>query len=135
VTEGLKETFNPCDRHRAGDPCDLPLPAGLARDAHPLLAVPVSLVARLLSSRWSASRSIRFDVRIGAGIGLVVDDAIVSSKVYNATSRKVLHQGRGEKAMEELSSPVIGIALVLSSVFVPTALIPGITEGFISSLL
>src|SRR6202030_2355490 len=31
------------------------------------------------------------------------------------------------KAMEELSSPVIGIALVLSSVFVPTALIPGIT--------
>ena len=31
------------------------------------------------------------------------------------------------KAMEELSGPVIGIALVLSSVFVPTAFIPGIT--------
>jgi hydrophobe/amphiphile efflux-1 (HAE1) family protein len=31
------------------------------------------------------------------------------------------------KAMEELSGPVVGIALVLSSVFVPTAFIPGIT--------
>jgi HAE1 family hydrophobic/amphiphilic exporter-1 len=31
------------------------------------------------------------------------------------------------KAMEELSGPVIGIALVLSSVFVPTAFVPGIT--------
>ena len=31
------------------------------------------------------------------------------------------------KAMEELSGPVVGIALVLASVFVPTAFIPGIT--------
>src|SRR5206468_7448899 len=31
------------------------------------------------------------------------------------------------KAMEEISGPVIGIALVLSAVFVPTAFIPGIT--------
>src|SRR5205807_10240254 len=31
------------------------------------------------------------------------------------------------KAMQELTSPVIGIAVVLSAVFVPTALIPGIT--------
>src|SRR5260370_4722528 len=31
------------------------------------------------------------------------------------------------KAMEELSGPVVGIALVLSAVFVPTAFIPGIT--------
>src|SRR5438046_2761159 len=31
------------------------------------------------------------------------------------------------KAMEEISGPVVGIALVLSSVFVPTAFIPGIT--------
>ena len=31
------------------------------------------------------------------------------------------------RAMEEISGPVIGIALVLSAVFVPTAFIPGIT--------
>ena len=31
--------------------------------------------------------------------------------------------------MEELSGPVIGIALVLSAVFVPTAFIPGILSG------
>src|SRR5207247_5562780 len=31
------------------------------------------------------------------------------------------------KAMEEISGPVVGIALVLSAVFIPTAFIPGIT--------
>src|SRR5204863_6636046 len=31
------------------------------------------------------------------------------------------------KAMEEVSSPVIGIAVILSAVFIPTAFIPGIT--------
>ena len=35
--------------------------------------------------------------------------------------------------MEELSGPVIGIALVLSAVFMPTAFIPGITGSSTSS--
>src|SRR6202030_1415205 len=61
-------------------------------------------------------------------IGLVVDDAIV---VVEGVQR---HIGDGlspkdaaRKAMEELSGAVSGIALVLASVFVPTAFIPGIT--------
>src|SRR4029077_3263018 len=61
-------------------------------------------------------------------IGLVVDDAIV---VVEGVQRYI-EEGQNpkdaaRKAMAELSGPVVGIALVLSSVFVPTAFIPGIT--------
>src|SRR6202011_3757453 len=61
-------------------------------------------------------------------IGLVVDDAIV---VVEAVERHI-EEGMAPKeaafkAMEEISGPVVGIALVLSAVFVPTAFIPGIT--------
>ena len=46
----------------------------------------------------------------------------------SATSRKgCAPKDAARKAMEEISGPVIGIALVLSAVFVPTAFIPGIT--------
>jgi HAE1 family hydrophobic/amphiphilic exporter-1 len=61
-------------------------------------------------------------------IGLVVDDAIV---VVEAVERHIENglapKAAALKAMEEISGPVIGIALVLSAVFVPTAFIPGIT--------
>ena len=61
-------------------------------------------------------------------IGLVVDDAIV---VVEAVERHI-EQGITPKdatfkAMEEVSGPVIAIALILAAVFVPTAFIPGIT--------
>ena len=61
-------------------------------------------------------------------IGLVVDDAIV---VVEAVERHIEEgmapKAAALKAMEEISGPVIGIALVLSAVFVPTVFIPGIT--------
>jgi hypothetical protein len=57
-----------------------------------------------------------------------VDDAIV---VVEAVERHIEEglapKAAAIKAMEEISGPVIGIALVLSAVFVPTAFIPGIT--------
>src|SRR4029453_10750467 len=58
----------------------------------------------------------------------VVDDAIV---VVEAVERHI-EEGLSPKdatlkAMEEISAPVVGIALVLSAVFIPTAFIPGIT--------
>ena len=61
-------------------------------------------------------------------IGLVVDDAIV---VVEAVERHI-HDGLPPreatlKAMKEITSPVIGVALVLAAVFVPTAFVPGIT--------
>ncbi len=61
-------------------------------------------------------------------IGLVVDDAIV---VVEAVEHHIEHglspKEASMKAMEEVSAPVIGIAVILSAVFIPTAFIPGIT--------
>ncbi|MBV8865863.1 MAG: efflux RND transporter permease subunit, partial [Acidobacteriaceae bacterium] len=61
-------------------------------------------------------------------IGLVVDDAIV---VTEAVEQHIEHglspKAAAFKAMEEVSGPVMGIAMVLSAVFIPTAFIPGIT--------
>jgi HAE1 family hydrophobic/amphiphilic exporter-1 len=61
-------------------------------------------------------------------IGLVVDDAIV---VVEAVEHHIEHglspKEATLKAMEEVSGPVVAIALVLSSVFLPTIFIPGIT--------
>ncbi len=61
-------------------------------------------------------------------IGLVVDDAIVVVEgVERHIEEGLTPKDAALKAMEELSGPVVGIALVLSAVFVPTAFIPGIT--------
>jgi len=61
-------------------------------------------------------------------IGLVVDDAIVVVEgVQRHIEEGMTPKAAALKAMEELSGPVVGIALVLSAVFVPTAFIPGIT--------
>ncbi|MGO9939700.1 MAG: efflux RND transporter permease subunit, partial [Terracidiphilus sp.] len=58
----------------------------------------------------------------------VVDDAIVVVEgVERHIEEGMTPKAAALKAMEELSGPVVGIALVLSAVFVPTAFIPGIT--------
>jgi HAE1 family hydrophobic/amphiphilic exporter-1 len=95
----------------------------------PLLAVPVSLIGTFaFFPLFGFSINTLSLFGLVLAIGLVVDDAIV---VVEAVER---HMEAGSppkeaalKAMEEISAPVIGIALVLSSVFVPTAFIPGIT--------
>ncbi len=95
----------------------------------PMLAVPVSLVGTFaVFPLFGFSINTLSLFGLVLAIGLVVDDAIV---VVEAVER---HIEEGEtpraaalKAMEEISGPVVGIALVLSSVFVPTAFIPGIT--------
>ena len=61
-------------------------------------------------------------------IGLVVDDAIVVVEaVEHHIDEGMSPKDATFKAMEEISGPVVGIALVLSAVFIPTAFIPGIT--------
>jgi len=95
----------------------------------PLLAVPVSLVGTFVFFPlfgFSINTLSLFGLVLA--IGLVVDDAIV---VVEAVERHIEHgmapKDAALKAMEEISGPVVGIALVLSVVFIPTAFIPGIT--------
>ncbi|MGE0407519.1 MAG: efflux RND transporter permease subunit, partial [Candidatus Korobacteraceae bacterium] len=95
----------------------------------PLLAVPVSLIGT-----FAVFPLLGFSVNtlslfgLVLAIGLVVDDAIV---VVEAVEHHIEHgmspKDAALKAMEEVSGPVIAIALILSAVFVPTAFIPGIT--------
>src|SRR6476469_8978710 len=95
----------------------------------PLLAVPVSLIGTFIFFPlfgFSINTLSLFGLVLA--IGLVVDDAIV---VVEAVERNIedglAPKQAALKAMEEISGPVIGIALVLSAVFIPTAFIPGIT--------
>ncbi|MBS0528415.1 MAG: efflux RND transporter permease subunit, partial [Proteobacteria bacterium] len=95
----------------------------------PLLAVPVSLIGTFVffpAFGFSINTLSLFGLVLA--IGLVVDDAIV---VVEAVQRHIddglSPKDAARKAMEEISGPVVGIALVLSAVFIPTAFIPGIT--------
>jgi hydrophobic/amphiphilic exporter-1 (mainly G- bacteria), HAE1 family len=95
----------------------------------PLLAVPVSLVATFIVFPvfgFSINTLSLFGLVLA--IGLVVDDAIV---VVEACEHHIEHgmtpHDAAIKAMEEVASPVVAIALILAAVFIPTAFIPGIT--------
>src|SRR6201987_3186035 len=94
----------------------------------PLLALPVSLIGTFAIFPilgFSINTLSLFGLVLA--IGLVVDDAIV---VVEAVEVHIEHglspKDASLKAMEEVSTPVVGIALVLSSVFVPMAALGGI---------
>jgi hydrophobic/amphiphilic exporter-1 (mainly G- bacteria), HAE1 family len=94
----------------------------------PLIAVPVSLIGTFAvfpSLGFSINTLSLFGLILA--IGLVVDDAIV---VVEAVEHNIEHgltpREATIKAMEEVTTPVIGIALVLSSVFIPMAFMGGI---------
>jgi hydrophobe/amphiphile efflux-1 (HAE1) family protein len=95
----------------------------------PMLAVPVSLVGTfVIFPLFGFSINTLSMFGLVLAIGLVVDDAIVVVEgVQRHIEEGLPPKDAARKAMEELTGPVIGIALVLSSVFVPTAFIPGIT--------
>ena len=95
----------------------------------PLLAVPVSLIGTFaLFPIFGFTVNTLSLFGLVLAIGLVVDDAIV---VVEAVEHHIEHgltpKEATLKAMQEVSGPVIAIALVLSAVFIPTAFIPGIT--------
>jgi HAE1 family hydrophobic/amphiphilic exporter-1 len=94
----------------------------------PLLAVPVSLVGTfILFPMLGFSINTLSLFGLVLAIGLVVDDAIV---VVEAVEHHIEHglspKDATLKAMEEVTAPVIGIALVLSAVFIPVAFMGGI---------
>ena len=98
----------------------------------PMIAVPVSLVGTLAVMAglgFSLNNLSLFGLVLA--IGIVVDDAIVV--VENV--ERYLGMGHDSReasrlAMAEVSGPVIAIALVLCAVFVPTALMAGISGEF-----
>src|ERR1700734_158984 len=95
----------------------------------PTLAVPVSLVGTfILFPLFGFSINTLSMFGLVLAIGLVVDDAIVVVEgVQHHIEEGLAPKDAARKAMEELTGPVVGIALVLAAVFVPTVFIPGIT--------
>ncbi len=95
----------------------------------PLLAVPVSLIGTFIVFPllgFSINTLSLFGLVLA--IGLVVDDAIM---VVEAVERHIEEgldpKSAALKAMEEISGPLVGSPWCLSSVFIPTIFIPGIT--------
>src|SRR5689334_21691966 len=95
----------------------------------PMLAVPVSLVGT-----FAAFAALGFSINtltmlaVVLAVGIVVDDAIV---VVEAVEHHIEHGlspiQATEKAMDEVSGPVVAIGLVLCAVFVPVSFMGGIT--------
>lgn len=95
----------------------------------PLLAVPVSLIAT-----FAVFPMLGFSINtlslfgLVLAIGLVVDDAIVVVEaVEHHIEEGMTPKDATLKAMEEVSGPVVAIAIILAAVFLPTVFIPGIT--------
>ncbi len=95
----------------------------------PLLAVPVSLVGTFaLFPLFGFSINTLSLFGLVLAIGLVVDDAIVVVEIVeHHIERGLSPKEAALKGMQEVTGPVIAIAIILSAVFVPTAFIPGIT--------
>jgi len=95
----------------------------------PLLAVPVSLIGTfMLFPLFGFSINTLSLFGLVLAIGLVVDDAIVVVEIVEHHIENGLSpKDAALKGMQEVSGPVIAIAIILTAVFVPTAFIPGIT--------
>ena len=96
----------------------------------PILAVPVSIIGAF-AGMYVLGFSINLLTLFGLilAIGIVVDDAII---VLENVERLMKEEGLSPKeaaikAMEEVSGPVVAVALVLSSVFLPIAFLGGMT--------
>jgi hydrophobic/amphiphilic exporter-1 (mainly G- bacteria), HAE1 family len=95
----------------------------------PLCAVPVSLIGTFaLFPLFGFSINTLSLFGLVLAIGLVVDDAIVVVEAVEHHIEKGMNPREATlQAMREVTGPVIGVALVLAAVFIPTAFLPGIT--------
>ena len=95
----------------------------------PVLAIPVSIIGTFIffiPMGFTINTLTMFGFVLA--IGIVVDDAIIVVEavqhymdVQNMTAREA-----ASHAMQDISGPVIAIALILASVFVPVGFVPGI---------
>lgn len=96
----------------------------------PCLTIPVSLIGTLAVMEilgFSINTLTLFGLILA--IAIVVDDAII---VVENVTRIIEEEGStphdaAEKAMEEISGPIIGVVLVMMAVFLPTTMISGIS--------
>lgn len=98
----------------------------------PLLAIPVSLIgtfAVMLALGYSLNLLTLFGLILA--IGIVVDDAIVVvENVERNIENGMSPRDASARTMDEVQNAIIGTSLVLIAVFVPAALVPGITGQF-----
>ena len=95
----------------------------------PMLAIPVSILGTFIffvPFGFTINTLTMFGFVLA--IGIVVDDAII---VVEAVQRyidieKLSAREATKHAMKDITAPVIAVALILASVFVPVAFIPGI---------
>ena len=95
----------------------------------PVLAIPVSIIgtfALFIPLGFTVNTLTMFGFVLA--IGIVVDDAIVVVEAvqHYIDSEQLSAREATEKAMKDISGPVIAIALILAAVFVPVGFIPGI---------
>ena len=102
----------------------------------PIVAVPVSLVGT-----FAVMKLLGFSINalslfgLVLAIGIVVDDAIVVvENVERNIELGLSPREATRKAMDEVSGPIIAIALVLCAVFVPIAFVSGLTGQFLSTI-
>jgi HAE1 family hydrophobic/amphiphilic exporter-1 len=94
----------------------------------PVLAIPVSIIGTfILFNLLGFSINVLTMFGFVLAIGIVVDDAIV---VVEAVQHYMDHEGLSapdatRKAMQDITAPVIAIALILAAVFIPVGFIPG----------
>jgi multidrug efflux pump subunit AcrB len=98
----------------------------------PLIAVPVAIVGT-----FAVMAAIGFSLNnisllgLVLAIGIVVDDAIVVvENVERWMDQGMSPKEAARKAMDEVTAPIIAVALVLTAVFVPAAFMTGITGQF-----
>ncbi|HTE80884.1 MAG TPA: efflux RND transporter permease subunit [Reyranella sp.] len=95
----------------------------------PATTIPVTIIgafAAMAALGFTINLSTLFGIVLA--IGIVVDDAIVIVEgVARHIERGMSSRDAAVKAMGELFGPVIGITLVLMSVFLPAAFVPGLT--------
>ena len=95
----------------------------------PILAIPVSIIgtfALFLPLGYTINTLTMFGFVLA--IGIVVDDAIivVEAVQHHIDEEKLSPKEATKAAMNDISGPVIAIALILASVFIPVGFIPGI---------
>jgi HAE1 family hydrophobic/amphiphilic exporter-1 len=95
----------------------------------PILAIPVSIIGT-----FAFFRPLGFTINtltlfgLVMAIGIVVDDAIIVVEAiqHYIDDKQLTAKEAAFKAMQDISGPVVAIALILAAVFIPVGFIPGI---------